>query len=322
MFRLCIFVFTLLVSSTPVLAAPCKGKFVNPLNICWRCLFPLTIGDMAVVHGKLKDTPNPKSPIGICSNRIGLNIGYWEPFALAETSSTPYCLVNLGGLKLNLGIKQGQGGKYPTQNGLNHAFYHVHWYKYPLIAWLNFFTASTCFEGGDFDVAYMTELDPTWRDSSMSFVLHPEAMLFANPVAQASCALDSASLVAGQLPQDKLFWCAGAHGSLYPYDGHTLSATSPVQASLLLIERLNFKLHREHLIEESIPNQNDACTPKRPVVVPKSRYRFEMVNQVVDGKACYPFGYPTLRFEAGKIKPHTASQYGFLLWRKRNCTYL
>ncbi|HAT8894533.1 TPA: conjugal transfer protein TraU, partial [Legionella pneumophila subsp. pneumophila] len=29
-----------------------------------------------------------------------------------------------------------------------------------------------------------------------------------------------------------------------------------------------------------------------------------------------------LTWEAGKIKPHTPDQYGFLVWRKRNCTFL
>ncbi|WP_353055338.1 TraU family protein [Escherichia coli] len=32
---------------------------------------------------------------------------------------------------------------------MNGAFYHVHWYKYPLTYWLNIITSLGCLEGGD-----------------------------------------------------------------------------------------------------------------------------------------------------------------------------
>lgn len=267
----------------------------------------------------LKDTPNPSSPVGICGSRVGLNIGFWEPFALVDVTDTPYCLVNLGGHKLNLGVKQGVGG---SQSDGSHAFYHVHWYKYPLLSWLNIITSMGCQQGGDFDVAYMSELDPSWQDSKMGFVLNPEAFLFSNPVAQASCAADSISVASTKLPIDSLHWCAGTHGSMYPLNGHVASPVSPVQSSLLLASRMNYKLHRQMLIEDSTPVAGNVCYEHPSPMLPKSRYRYEMVNQVQDGNHCYPLGYSTLLWEAGKIKPHTASQYGYLVWRKRNCTFL
>lgn len=314
--------FLLILLHNVTFGKACNGTFVNPLNVCWKCLFPLTIGDSSVARSKeLRDTPNPKNPIGVCGTRIGLNIGFWEPFSLVDVTDTPYCLVNLGGHKLNLGIKQGRGGKLSDGQGSSHAFYHVHWYKYPLIAWLNLITSAGCVQGGDFDVAYMTELDPTWRSSSMSFVLNPEAILFSNPVAQASCAADSISSSTTKHSLDSLFWCAGAQGSLFPMNGHINAPVSPAQSALLLAERMNFKLHRELLIEDSTPINGNVCNQHLFPVLPKSRYRYEPVNQVVDGAHCYPFGYITMGWEAGKIKPHTPQQYGFLLWRKRNCTY-
>lgn len=317
----------LLFCTSMAIGQSCTGHFVNPINLCWKCLFPLSIGKTPVVNSAdLKDTPNPSSPIGICPSsigyRVGLNIGFWEPFALVDVTDTPYCLVNLGGHKLNLGVKQGRGGKLQEGLGSSHAFYHVHWYKYPLIAWLNLITSAGCFQGGDFDVAYMTELDPTWQDSEMSFVLNPEAVLFSNPIAQASCAADSISSSTVKWPLDSLFWCAGSQGSMYPLDGHVSAPVSPAQSALLLTERMNYKLHRELLIEDSTPINGNVCEQHKLPVLPKSRYRYESVNQVQDGRHCYPFGLSALLWEAGKIKPHTPQQYGFLLWRKRNCTYL
>ena len=47
--------------------------------------------------------------------------------------------------------------------------------------------------GGDFDIAYLTELDPTWRDDELGFILN-QAILFGNLIAQAACAADSQHL--------------------------------------------------------------------------------------------------------------------------------
>lgn len=305
----------------------CTGHFVNPIkDVCWRCLFPLSIGNSKVVRSSLNDTKNAKSPIGFCPTaiglRMGLNIGYWEPFALTDITDTPYCFVNLGGHRLNLGFKQGRGGRHVVGLGQQRAFFHVHWYKYPLIYWLNLITSIGCFQQSDFDIAYLTELDPTWQDSEMSFVLSPESFLFGKPQAAAACAADSLSSTVSNKPMDSLFWCAGSQGTHYPLTGHVNAPLSPVQTALLLTERMNFKMHREFLVSDSSPEKGAICIEHHYSVTPKSRYRYEMVNQVPDGKHCYPSGHSTLSWEAFKIKPHTPDQYGFLVWRKRNCTFL
>lgn len=309
------------------IAAPCQGHFVNPItDVCWRCLFPLSIGPNQVMNGSLPDTKNAASPIGVCPAkigvRVGLTIGFWEPIALTDVTTTPYCLVNLGGQRLNLGFTQSQGGRQVSQVHQTRAFYHVHWYHYPLINWLRLITSVGCLQQGDFDMAYLTELDPTWQDSEMSFVLSPESFLFSNPIAQAACAADSLSSTLSNQPLDRLFWCAGAQGSHYPLTGHVNAPLSPVQTALLLTERLNFKLHREALITDSSPKLGAICRAHHYPVTPKSRYRYELVNQVADGKHCYPSGHSTLTWEAGKIKPQTPDHYGFLVWRKRNCVFL
>ena len=43
----------------PSFAKLCTGHFVNPIkDICWKCLFPLSIGNMPVVSGPKLDTLN------------------------------------------------------------------------------------------------------------------------------------------------------------------------------------------------------------------------------------------------------------------------
>lgn len=314
----------LMLISFKSLAALCTGHFVNPISdVCWTCLFPISIGNTKVVGSSMPDTPNAKSPIGVCpsamGSRIGINIGYWEPIALVDVTDSPYCLPNLGGVQLPIGAKNKRGGKQVVAQGQASAFYHAHWYRYPLIAWLNLITSAGCKQVGDFDVAYLTELDPTWNDSEMSFIKSPESVLFANPVTQSACALDSISSTLQKKPLDSLFWCAGSQGSHYPLSGHINAPISPVQASLLLTERLNYTLHRQGLIADS--SGDYPCKERASPVLPKSRYRYEMTNLVADGKHCYPSGYSTLDWEAFKIKPQAYSQFGYLVWRKRNCTF-
>ena len=119
----------------------CEGRFVNPItDVCWRCIFPLSLGSVQVGKGDQPDTPNPGSPIQYCPApppifvRIGLAIGYWEPMAMTDVSRSPGCMVNLGGFSINLG-KTGMGTAKKDDKQVNGAFYHVHWYKYPLTYW-------------------------------------------------------------------------------------------------------------------------------------------------------------------------------------------
>ena len=257
----CVAMSVLLFVASATNASHCTGHFVNPIkDVCWKCLFPLSIGNATIVSGPLPDTKNAVSPIGTCPGRIGLNIGFWEPQALVDVTDTPYCLVNLGGHQVNLGHKQARGGKRHEELGEMGAFFHVHWYKYPLLNWLNIITSVGCLQTGNFDIAYLTELDPLWSDSEMSFVLNPEAALFGNPIASSACAADSIASTLQSKPLDALFWCAGAQGSHYPLTGHVTAPVSPVQTALLLTERLNYKLHREGLITDSSPDVEAICT--------------------------------------------------------------
>ena len=166
----------------------CHGNFVNPItDVCWSCLFPITIGSMNVVSGSVSDTDNPSLPICACGSPIihpGISTGFWEPVAITDVTRTPYCMVNLGGLQLPMGTTLGQGETESANSNHNNSFYYVHWYKYPLLYWLNIITDSLCLETGDLDIAYLTELDPTWGDDELGFLQNPEAFLFGNLIAQ------------------------------------------------------------------------------------------------------------------------------------------
>ena len=303
----------------------CQGHFVNPItDVCWECIFPISLGSAAVSAGAAPDTDNPSIPVQICpmgiGYRIGLAIGFWEPVAMTDVTRSPYCLVNLGGIHLDAGSRIGTGTAGQSDKPAAGAFYHVHWYKYPLMYWINIITSLACRQEGDLDIGYLSELDPLWNDSSLSLILTPEAMLFSNPVAQGACAADAVAAATGR-PVDALFWCAGAQGSMYPLTGWTSNEFSPLQSSVLLSERMAFKLHRQGLIMNSTGRDQDVCFEYPSPVMPKSRWRYQMVNLYPDVAACHPVGRTVTRWEAGHNTPESRKNFGYLMWRKRNCVF-
>ena len=312
----------------------CIGHFVNPItDVCWSCLFPMSIGAAPVIPNAegVPDTPNIAPPVGVCPmpppvfERIGLTIGYWEPYALSDVTRIPYCMVNMG-FQMSLGVnQQAIGGKLHESAGAtqDESFYWVHWYKYPVLYWLQLMQNVGCLQAGQFDVAYISELDPTWNDDQLSFILNPEAILFGNPITQLSCVADAlaTSLNVG-LPIDALFWCAGGQGSMYPLDGYVQHTFSHVSNAVLVSERMNFKLHREGVIMESSGTYPAMCYQYPTPILPKSRYRYQFTNVIPEPYICHPYGTTTVLSEAGKDNPVTGQNFGLLNWRKRNCVYM
>lgn len=318
----------LLFMSSPAAFASgqCTGQFINPItDICWSCLFPISIGDATVVSGDNPDTKNPSLPIQICPSstlyRVGLAIGYWEPFAVTDVTRNPYCLVNLGGVQLDIPYGDVKGATQSPSSGTQGAFYQVHWYKYPLIAWINIITSLGCMQTGDFDIGYLSELDPTWSDDELSFLINPEAALFSGKAAQMACLGDAAASLEGSA-RNALFWCMGAQGSSYPLTGHISAEYSSLQNATLLSERMAFKLHREGLVKDSVGENSKVCFEHYRPILPKDRYRYELVNPNPDANACHPFGRSVASWQMGRLKPNDKGNYGFLIWRKRNCVFL
>ena len=142
-------------------------------------------------------------------------MGFWEPVRLADVSMKPWCFVNLGGMKLDPGFDIGfRSISGPSAVGGASQYYsswHVHWYAYPLIYWMEIVADFLCLESGSIDILYISEIDPLWQDSELTAIINPEAVLFANPLALAACAADCVASTA-KLPIDEMFWCAAARG--------------------------------------------------------------------------------------------------------------
>ena len=315
--------------AAPASAQSCTGRFVNPISdVCWECLFPISIGPISIGSASgAPDTPNPSSPICLCGSpipRIGISLGVWEPARLMDVTRVPWCFPNLGGLTIDPGLHAARGRTGSSGgDGAQGSVWHAHYYMYPLLSWIGVLLDLGCLEGGGLDIAWTSELDPAWLDDELSFLLNPEAALFANLPAQAACAADCAAASAG-LPQDGLFWCAGCQGGMYPLTGNVAAHVGGVQASLLAAQRLVYRLHRAG-IAWGTSGSAALCARYPMPVMKKSQYRWQMTEPVPATSplaGCNPTGRSSVLWESLRELPVSGESFGYLLWRKRSCCLL
>lgn len=328
-----LFLILLLISSESILAkAKCKGRIINPVtHVAWRTLFPLYIAGFKVsdpAHDHTTPGPSTRNVFCKCGTpvpRIGIPIAFWEPFRVVDVTRKPYCMVNLGGIQMDLGFKTPKGdiaNKSTSKLGRDQqtAFYHVHWYIYPLMAWMNLLTDFLCLQHEDFDIAYLTELDPLWKDDELSLWLNPEAVVFGNSIMQAACVADCSAATFGK-PINSLFWCAGCQGGVYPLTGTLPFHSSGVDASTLIVEKMILKMHRELLLHNT--SGKKALCGKYPVPWwKKDNYKLQQVYPSINKNKIFasnPVGRTTLPWSVGKELDPTDGDFGYLMWRWFEC---
>lgn len=315
-------------SSEP--SATCHSMTPNPINdICWRCVLPLTIGSVEIANiGGMRDMPsNPGIPICMCPGwppRVGVTIGFWEPIYVSEVIRKPYCFPSFGGMEMGESIRRApQHGRRTRKGGeAPDAFYQVHMYVMPIFYLLGVMSDHPCLVQVPWDIAYMTEIDPSWDDTALSQTINPESQLFSNPIAQAACAVDCLS-ASTNLPRRELFWCAGCQGAMYPNNGWTVHHTGLVDTSLLMSQRLMYKMHRQ-FIAWKFHGADSLCGPNPEVIMDKRAYRPQMmapraVTGSVTGSCCPPMGATSAGWRAGREFPIKGEDALYMIFRKRNC---
>lgn len=298
-----------------------KGKFINPLtDVCWKCIFPIHVAGANVTpsHG---DYVSYHQRVCVCAGtppKVGIPLAFWEPVALIDVTQTPYKSVALGNISLGKSDIRKRGSISHIGETARTSFYNVHYYKFPLLGWLGMLPGFSCIESkADIDISYLSELDPSWNDDSWTAVLHPEAFLFANPLAQAACVADctASSLDA---PSDKLFWCGGCVGSPYPYTGHVSHHVGGFQASYILVQRLLAKLHSLGMIWGA--EEGEFCEKKSMPRLRKTIYKTQLVHPVANAQGpCQPLGKSDAFWGAGKSYPYGGEDFSYLIWTKKHC---
>ena len=318
----------LAVGHVPSARAECQGAFPDFIgDICWSCIFPLTIAGVELAGGDQLDIDDGLDGLCICGSindwSYGLPVGFWEPARIVEVTRTPYCLVTLGGLQVAPGLSAREPGARTRGGGtVPYSFHHVHWYSNPLLHWLGVLLDFDCLERAGFDLAYVSELDPTWDDDALSTIIYPESVLAANLPAVAACAADCLATTTGW-GDEFLWWCAGCTGLLVPPNGNVHAHVSGRQSSALLAARVTARMHRVGGAFYT-HGGNSACGPGRySVLFEKDAYKMSMVlpkaQAKVGGRCCQPFGSSPELWATGGEWPVTGEDFSYLLFRKREC---
>lgn len=298
-----------------------EGKVVNPVSdVCWNCLFPITVSGVNVTPN-YKDQEKNKKKFCFCSGvppKAGIPLSFWEPSMLIDVTRHPYKLMGLGGISIGKESVRNRGSIGISSGGPSQSsFYHVHVYEWPMMAWLGIFKDFSCVSKGDLGVTYLSELDPTWNDEELNFILNTEAALFANPAAQLACVADCAASNMKK-SQDALFWCAGCSGSLYPLTGTVAHHQGGIQASALLVNRVLAKLH--HALALKLNDANDFCEQKYFPIIKKSQYKTQLTYPFVQKRGdCPALGASSILWGSGKSFPGKGEDFVYVIWTKKKC---
>ena len=242
-----------------------------------------------------------------------------------DVTRTPWCFPNLGGLTIDPGLHAARGRTGSSGgDGAKGSVWHAHYYMYPLLSWIGVLLDLACLEGGGLDIAWTSELDPAWPSTRVVVPAEPEAALFANLPAQAACAADCAAASAG-LPLDPMFLvAAGCQGGMYPLTGNVaahvggvagLAARGPAAGlpppprrdrvgHLGLARALPALPHADHE-EEPVPLADDRAGARD-----------------LAATGCNPTGRSSVLWETMREVPVAGENFGYLLFRKRNCCML
>jgi len=366
---LCSFIFlsSLLLVEAATAGPLCQGAFPNPVtDYCWTCTLPIKLfGTIPLLSDDQEDTNTlGTTPICACGSpvpKLGTPVSFWEPSRMVDVTRTPYCFVTLGGIQINLGFGDQFTGTQSTNSTggvkqTRRSVYHVHWYINPTMVLASIILDNACLDNQGFDIAYMSEIDPTWGDSELENLLEPDAFLFGNIIEQAACAADCVASSIG-FGSNTLFWCAGCNGSLYPLNGDVQAHIGGVQASSLLVQRTAARLHRMGT-QWAASGSQGLCGYYPQILMDKNNYKYSMSYPAPQGKGdgannapntamasgmtqgwqgtsatglpsateslgldkcCQPFGRTTILWGAGKEIPYVGEDFGYIIYRKRDC---
>ncbi|MBF0609502.1 MAG: hypothetical protein G8345_00715 [Magnetococcales bacterium] len=295
-------------------------------GVCWSCMFPVRLFGTSNGTGA---TPAGAAGGGVCTcqgaggiPQFGITAGFWAPARMIEIVRQPYCSPVMGGIKFESGVRH-WGGQRTTEYDISDStFYNYHYWAFPLFVMLELLGEPNCNAGGynSLDLMYLSELDPTWNESELAFLLSPESAVFANPLAQAACIADCATVSAGGLPLESQFWCAGCWGGMYPLTGTINWEASPVRDSSLLAARAVAALHRRGVAWKTYGSEN-LCGGNLYPMIPKQQYRMSMLFPFAEatGNCCHFIGDSTFKWGEWRTMPGTGEDFVYLLWRYTDC---
>ncbi len=306
--------------------AVCNTTMVNPLTeTSWTCMYPIRLAGVSLTPSSPDAESYISQPICICQTGIytdiGLVMGFREPARMQDVVKDAWCLAGLGIDMGNSnvwgdGSSEGQGGKHGIEQGYTAE---THTYFYNPIFLLELLIDWRCAEHVPIGISDLSEIRPDHRDSTLSLMLYPETILFANPIGTLACVVDAVAAVAG-MPLDALFWCAGSWGNIYPLTGTSAQkGAANIEAAANVATKSIARAHR-NLLLWGTKGHAALCQMYPQPVWMKSQYKFQPLRPV-RSSTCLPMGRTELLWGQNKNPPipTKSDNFAYLVWRWRDC---
>lgn len=314
-----------------------SGKMFS--DLCWSCFFPVVIMGLPIGSGPLPD--DTAFPICVCPGKAfglpspGIVIGLWEPSHLFEVVRQPWCSPILGQPLIDSTVSNatnntGFGGlsrwggydSDPNPDGsqdVGGTFYNWHWWIYPANIIVNELLGTVCASksGADMDLAYISEIDPTWINDELAFYTQPEAKLFSDPIAVAACAADSVASTVNK-PLAYMYWCAGTWGHAYPFTGNINNNDDPNRNAGLVTFRALAALHRRTLAKRTYGNDS-TCTNMVAPLIQKQQYRLQSFYPMPEKTSNHWLGASPFNWGEWRNIPWKGEDFIIMEWRYTEC---
>jgi len=308
-------------------SGPGAGQVLS--TICMDCLFPITIGGVPVGNSSGVPAGADKSSVCWCKSFFGIPIpgityGMWIPQRIIETVRRPYYSPTFGG---NMAGQGGSGtlnanlvgGVGSTRAGTDKlGFSDMHVFLYPIGKIIAGMLTTACLSdtSGGADLAYVSEIDPSWNDDSISLLMTPEASIFANQPASLACMADSAASNVYQ-PIDAMFWCMGSWGTSYPQNGVTATTDAPRQAAYAAAKAIAMMQRRGLIFKTMGPDAT--CNAYPNPVLAKSQYKLEQLWPRPEAISDHWFGTDPNTWGEFRYVPYVGEDFVNLNYQFTNC---
>lgn len=308
-------------------------------GMCWSCLLPIRL---AGIGGDAPNGAASSKPFCMCADELGvpewgIPLGFFQPSRIVSFSPTPYCMPSFGVRLADDNTRAGQGRTETAIDDTETSFFHYKYWVYPVMQMIEMFSNADCTYDGatTLDLAYFSEADPLYQDDLLAFVMFPETVIFANPIATSICTADCAQILAGGEVVENYF-CAGCSGNLYPMTGNNQYSDDPVRGTSLLTTRLMATLHRRGQALLTMGNHmiQDSCEPNYAPMLPKTQYRASMLYPVREASSqptgggessiplstgcCHKLGDSVLKWGNGRLVPGREA-FVYLMYSWNDC---
>lgn len=309
-----------------------KGSLFGVLkNTDWNNAFPITV--FGISAGPNSNPPRlHMRPLCKCNWRFpglneipfGIGITYWLPLYIAEVTHKAGCFIALPETHILKGYEAQSSGRNPLPSGGNSTNQNrqVHFYIYALFKLLDLFSEILCSAGNKgFDLAYVTEIDPSWQNDLWASTFFPEGALFANPVARVACAVEAVKInLLRSFPIDAMWWCLGSN-HMYPVSSNSGVTDSAEMTNMKALGRFLYKQHRTFFLSETI-GKSAECSSNYTPRLPKQQYRVNPVfpkaervsKPIVLGRDYKFWKFPP---SLANFPSHEGGAY--VLWRGTQC---